>query len=130
MSFRAATRDSARLVVVGNYSASGYKVGTTSCPTSASDQTQQIACRTNSLVDAIAGTAYTKVLLPSTWAVGGTVTICTMVKNEGLTGMVPTPAGGYTKSLTKMYIENTTAPTSSTTTYPSTLPASLWTWCA
>ena len=61
LAVRQGTREGARQAVIGGagYSAAGYG----GCSTSTL-QTQQIACKTNVLVGAVAGTSYTKVIVP------------------------------------------------------------------
>jgi Flp pilus assembly protein TadG len=118
---RQGVREAARQAVVGTYSSTGCTTGT---------QMQQLVCTSDKSVGAIAGTAYSKVVMPATWARGNPLIVCSQVKNTGTTGFVPLPASGYVRSRVQMSIEaDVVQPTGATTS--ETLPAGgSWAWCS
>ena len=76
----------------------------------------QLVCSSDKSVGAIAGTAYSKVVMPATWARGNALVVCSQVKNTGTTGFVPLPASGYVRSRVQMSIEaDVPQPTGATT---------------
>lgn len=118
---RQGVREAARQAVVGQYSSTGCTTGT---------QMDQLVCSTDKSVGAVAGTAYSKVVMPATWARGNALVVCSQVKNTGTTGFVPLPASGYVRSRVQMSIEaDVPQPTGATT--GETLPAGgTWAWCS
>ena len=121
ISVRQGVREAARQAVVGTYSSTGCTSGT---------QMDQLVCTSDKSVGAIAGTAYSKVVMPTTWARGKALVVCSQVKNTGTTGFVPLPASGYVRSRVRMSIEaDVPQPTGATT--GETLPAGgSWAWCS
>ena len=71
----------------------------TSPPRAALQRTDlaNLVCKTDKTVGAIAGTAYSKVVVPSGWAKGSPLKICSLVQTTGSTGLVPYPSGGWLK---------------------------------
>jgi Flp pilus assembly protein TadG len=125
VSVRQGVREVARQIVVANYSTPA------ACATGT--QVERLVCKSNLEVGALAGTAYSKIIVPTTWARGSAVIVCSQVKNTGTTGFVPLPADGYVRSRVQMSIEadpiDAPAPTGSTASDP--LPAGgSWSWCS
>ena len=124
ISVRQSVREVARQAAVGNYAA---PAGCT-----ASTQVERLVCRSNQEAGALAGTAYSKVIVPASWGRGSSLVVCTQVRNTGTTGFVPLPASGYVRSRVQMSIEADTSdvPAPSGTTTSDALPAGgSWSWC-
>jgi hypothetical protein len=122
LALRQGIREGARQGVVRNFSA-------TAC--SGTTDLEKLACKTNKQIDVITGTAYTRVVVPNGWAKGEPLRVCSMVKTEGASGLVPFPSGGWMKQQVEMSIEadQTPLPTG-LTSYSDTLPSGQnWSWC-
>ncbi|WP_310962869.1 TadE family protein [Nocardioides terrisoli] len=90
----------------------------------------QAACTARADIGPLAGTAYVKAFY-SSWTTGQTLTVCTLVQTKGLTGMVPFPAGGFTRARTDMAIEVASPVPAGATSYADALPAGQdWSWCS
>jgi Flp pilus assembly protein TadG len=122
LSLRQGIRESARQGVVRNFSTTGCTTGT---------DLVNLVCKTDKTVGSIAGTTYSKVVVPQGWAKGKPLKVCSMVKTHGATGLVPYPSGGWLKQQVLMSIEVDTAPLpTGGSTYADTLPAGQsWSWC-
>lgn len=123
---RQGVREAARLGVVQNVSCG---TGTTF--------TAQLTCATKREVGAVAGTTYVKVGAPQGWDKTRQLVVCTMVKVDGITGIVPLPKSAVIRASTQMSIE-VAAPvppgmtTTGATWAAESLPAGFgddWSWC-
>ena len=119
---RQGIRESARQGVVRNFTTTGCTSGT---------DLANLVCKTDKTVGAIAGTAYSKVVVPSGWAKGSPLKICSLVQTTGSTGLVPYPSDGWLKQEVSMSIEADTAPLPTGGSSASdALPSGQdWTWC-
>jgi hypothetical protein len=77
------------------------------------------------------GTIYVKIEPPAgPWTKGKTLTICEMVKTDGLTGFVPMPDGGIVTAKSVVSIEQDRAPADTPDEGEEILPAGMsWSWC-
>jgi hypothetical protein len=119
LSARQGVREAARQGIVANFA------GASTC--TSGSPAEQLACRTDEFIGPVTGQAYTKVVTPATWAQGSELLVCSIVVTDGVTGLVPLPAGGSVQSATRMSIEVVpdTPPTSGHTEGPSLD----WSWC-
>jgi Flp pilus assembly protein TadG len=89
----------------------------------------QLGCTTRQQVGAITGETYVRAFY-SSWSRGATLTVCSMVRTDGLIGLVPLPNAGVVRSRTDMSIEVVTPVPVGDTTYQDTPPAGQdWSWC-
>jgi len=122
LSARSGVREAARQGVVET-------VATGACAQQ-SGYLAQLACEARTLTGPVAGTSYVRTFYGS-WTTGQTLTVCAMVKSEGLIGLVPFPKGGWTRSRTDMSIEVTDPVPAGATSYSDPLPAGQdWSWCS
>lgn len=127
LAMRQGVRDAARTGVVQT---------TTSCSTSAAG-IQRIACDAARQSRPVTGNAWSRVVVPSGWAKGQPLIVCTVVKSTGTTGITPLPNGGVMRSKTQMSIEvddplagGTTAAGSAAAVWPTTTAPTTWSsWC-
>lgn len=83
-------------------------------------------------IGAITGTSHVHFIVPAGgWHRGQTLTVCGIVKTDGVTGLVPLPAGGFVTAVTHMSIEvDTDVPAG---VYPNPVDADPsgdgWSWC-
>jgi Flp pilus assembly protein TadG len=108
LSTRQGVREAARLAVVESYDGDGCSAGTSLA---------QVACTADNRIGAISGPSWvkvksTKVNGTSGWQQGGTVTVCAIVKSNGLTGFTPLPNNRLIFSSVQMRIEDDTSPPS------------------
>jgi hypothetical protein len=125
VSVRQGVREVARQIVVANYS--------TPAECAAATQVERLLCKSDLEAGSIAGTAYSKIIVPASWARGSTLIVCSQVKNTGTTGFVPLPADGYVRSRVQMSIESdaSDAPAPTGSTASDTLPTGgSWSWCS
>ena len=94
------------------------------------DDMARLKCLTKGLVDPLTGPIYVKVIKPSTWKRNDPLTVCALVKSDGVVGFLPMPNNGWLGSKTRMSIEIDDS-TPSGTPVPDTLPTGVtWSWCA
>lgn len=123
LNLRQGVREGARLAAVENFAVPA----SSSC--SALTGTAELACRTKELIAPTTGTAYVKVVVPTSgWAKGNSVLVCGMTKETGVTGVLPMPNGGYLRSKVQMSIEvdDTVLTTDGLTGTPA---GADWSWC-
>ena len=122
LALRQGIREGARQGVVRNFSTTGCTTGT---------DLVNLVCKTDKTINATAGTAYSKVVVPQGWSKGKPLKVCSMVKTNGATGLVPYPSGGWLRQQVLMSIEADTVPLpSGGSTASDTLPAGQsWSWC-
>jgi hypothetical protein len=70
----------------------------------------KLKCATRGQIDALTGTEYVKVIVPSTWAKTNKLVVCAMVKSDGGIGLLPMPNSGWISSSTEMSIEQDATP--------------------
>jgi len=88
----------------------------------------QVACAARADISAI-GTTYVKTFYTS-WSSGQSLTVCSLVKTDGLIGFVPMPRDGYVRSRTSMAIEVAQPVPAGPTSYADDLPTGQdWSWC-
>ncbi len=88
----------------------------------------QVACSARSDISAI-GHTWVKAFY-SSWATGQSLTVCSLVRTDGLIGFVPMPNRGYVRARTSMAIEVAQPVPAGPTLYADTLPAGQdWSWC-
>ena len=94
------------------------------------DDMSKLKCLTKGLVDPLTGPIYVKVVKPTPWERSQPLTVCAMVKSDGVVGFLPMPNSGWVASKTRMSIEQDDSTPSGAPT-PDTLPAGVtWDWCA
>ncbi len=121
-------RDAARQAAVGS------SLGTTSScgmvwSTTPNTEGKKLGCLVLSRTEPAVGKTYVKIKVPAAgWAKGRILTICEMVKTDGLTGFVPMPGKGVVSSKVEMSIEqeNSSPPSSGEQAPPSGVS---WSWC-
>jgi Flp pilus assembly protein TadG len=129
---RQGVREGARQGVVQNYDT--YSLS--ACPTAAKSVSAspsamgKLACIVESRIGAVGGDTYVKIIVPSTWKRTAPLTVCAMVENDGLTGLVPLPRDGVIKSTTTMSIETETSPVPTGGIVTGTPAAANWSWCS
>ena len=126
LSVREAAREGARQGVVGNF---------TACGGEATDL-GKLKCTIKNQVTPLTGTAYVRVVRPTTWAKGQPLKVCATVSSDGGFGLLPLPNGGWLRTETEFSIEveklptTNAAPTGTTTNGSDTAPAGQnWDWC-
>lgn len=119
LNVRQGVREAARVAVVQNFDHSG-------CSGTA---VEKVVCKTKKEI-APSGQAHVQVIVPAGgWTRGATLTVCGLVKVDGLMGLVPLPSPAV-RSATHMSIEKTTPPTIGAGTYGDPAPSGTdWTWC-
>jgi hypothetical protein len=99
------------------------------CAAVAGGYLAQLGCTAHERVGAIAGETYVRTFY-SSWSTGSTLTVCSMVRTDGLIGLVPLPAHGYVHARTDMSIEVASPVPAGASSYQDTLPAGQdWSWC-
>jgi len=132
LSARQGVREAARQGAVENWSA-------TSCsgrPGSGDANLRRIACLGIDRTGAVAGDVYARVETTRAWTEGDDVTVCVVVRENGVTGFTPLPGDGVLRSAVTMRIEtDTTRPrpngpamASDSGLSPSSPPGG-WGWC-
>jgi Flp pilus assembly protein TadG len=122
LNVRQGVREAARQAVV-------EAAPTGTCASTEGGFLAQLGCTTRDRVGAIAGETYVRTFYTS-WSRGSTLTVCSMVRTEGLTGLVPLPDHGYVRSRTDMSIEVTDPVPAGATSFQDTLPVGQdWSWC-
>lgn len=121
-------RDAARQAAVGSSLGS-----TSSCgmvwSTTPNTEGRKLGCLVLSRTDPAVGTTYVKIKVPAAgWAKGRILTVCEMVKTDGLTGFVPMPNKGIVSTKVEMSIEQeVSSPPNSGQQAPPT--GASWSWC-
>jgi len=88
----------------------------------------QLACTTKADISAI-GQTYVKAFYTS-WSSGQSLTVCSLVKTNGIIGVIPMPYGGYARARTSMAIEVASPLPAGPASYADTLPSGQdWSWC-
>jgi Flp pilus assembly protein TadG len=122
LSVRQGVREAARAGVV--------ETPATAPCTGVSGYMAQLVCLSNKQIGVVTGQAYSKAFY-TTWATGKTLTVCAMVKTEGVTGVTPLPGGGWVTSRTDMAIETAIPVPSGAVSAQDSLPAGKsWSWCS
>ena len=90
----------------------------------------KLKCLTKGLVDPLTGPIYVKVVKPTPWERSEPLTVCALIKSDGIIGLLPMPNSGWIATKTRMSIENDDS-TPSGSPAPDGLPAGVtWNWCA
>lgn len=122
LNVRQGVREAARMGVVENFDSS-------SCPTASTDM-EKLACITKDQIGSVAGPSYVMIRVPgSGWKRTAPLTVCAMVKYQGVTGIVPMPSDGLIRSRTQMSIEVDDVVVPSGTTVTGTPAGGDWSWC-
>ena len=124
LSVKQGAREAARQGVVGNF---GNACSMT-WSVAPSDNLKKLGCTTVARTGVVTGETYVKISLPTGWAKGKPLVVCSMVKTGGATGLVPLPDGGFTATKVQMSIEQ--AGTVVETGGEQALPSGQdWSWC-
>jgi Flp pilus assembly pilin Flp len=127
LSTRQGVREAARLAVVESYNGGG-------CASSKS--LDEVACTVDDRIGAISGPTWVRVKSTKAdgsagWEQGGSVTVCAIVKSNGLTGFTPMPNNHIVFSSIVMRIEDDTTPPTGPSPYVGTRGGTLppgFTW--
>ena len=121
-------RDAARQAVVGPPFGSTPSCGM-SWTVSPNADGRRLGCTVLERTHPFVGTSHVKIKIPpGGWEKGRALTVCEMVRTEGLTGFVPMPNGGVVATRVEISIErDLAAPPSGGEQAP---PAgATWSWC-
>lgn len=103
MNLRQGVREASRQGVVNVFGS------TTTCGATyditPSDDIKKLVCSTKEAGKGLTGETYVKVLLPGHWVRGQSLVVCTMIKADRITSMIPLPDDGVIKSRSEMAIE-------------------------
>ena len=104
------------------------------CTTGTTDLAK-LVCTARGQVGAVAGPTYAMVKVPQGWTRGKPLVVCTMVKENGVTGVTPLPGDRMIVAKAELAIEvDTPLPSGASATAASsasdTLPSGAdWNWC-
>ena len=90
---------------------------------------QKLICSTKESGKGLTGETYVKVLLPHGWVRGQSLVVCTMIKADRITSMIPLPDGGVVKSRSEMAIEMVTPGQTETAGQEKPPTGTDWLWC-
>ena len=113
LNVRQGVREAVRMGVVRNFPACGAET----------TDTGRLRCQAKQQINAVTGTAYVKVVTPTTWAKNNPLIVCALVKSNGVIGLLPMPNHGWIRSTTQMSIEQDAAPLPTGASTQDTLPA-------
>ena len=119
---RQGVREAARAAVVNDYSAT--------CGGSSSSSASKTACLVPQRTGALGGSPVTRVYSPdgpSIWEVGDQLIVCSIMKEDGLTGLAPLPGGRFLRSVVTMRVE--VRQSNGGSEMPADPSGDSWAWC-
>ncbi len=127
MNLRQGVREASRQGVVNNFG-STLDCGAT-YDTTPSDDIKKLICSAKEAGKGLTGETYVKVLLPHNWVRGQSLVVCTMIKADRITSMIPLPDGGVIKSRSEMAIEMVAPGQTETAGWEHPPTGTDWSWC-